>query len=63
MPTTSLDQPQKEVFTLEDLRKINGFENVSDEEGNHIVETLLCFCGLVYSLYCRENSGNKKTDF
>ncbi len=41
-------------FTIEDLKKYKGFEDVSDEEAKELIETMYKFAILAYKLYRRD---------
>ena len=49
----------KENLTVEELRTFEGFENVSDEEGKAILETIITFSDIVFSIYSKQK---KDTD-
>lgn len=46
----------KENLTVEELRTFEGFENVSDEEGTAILETIITFSDIVFSIYSKQKN-------
>ena len=46
----------KENLTVEELRTFEGFENVSDEEGAAMLETIIKFSDIVFSIYSKQKN-------
>ena len=46
----------KEDLTVDELRTFEGFENVSDEEGVAILDTIIKFSDIVVSIYSKQKN-------
>jgi uncharacterized protein YfbU (UPF0304 family) len=50
----------KENLTLDELRTFEGFENVSDEEGVAILDTIITFSDIVVSIYSKQKNNTEQ---
>lgn len=53
MHTQLIPQPGDDMLTLSELRTIPGFEQVSDEEGQALLETIYSFCAIAFSVHAK----------
>ncbi len=47
-------------LTLNELRTFEGFENVSDEEGVAILDTIIKFSDIVVSIYTKQKNNTEQ---
>lgn len=47
-------------LTLDELRTFEGFENVSDEEGVAILDTIIKFSDIVVSIYTKQKNNTEQ---
>jgi len=50
----------KENLTVDELRTFEGFENVSDEEGVAILDTIIKFSDIVVSIYSKQKNNTEQ---
>lgn len=50
----------KEDLTVDELRTFEGFENVSDEEGVAILDTIIKFSDIVVSIYSKQKNNTEQ---
>ena len=50
----------KENLTLDELRTFEGFENILDEEGVAILDTIITFSDIVVSIYSKQKNNTEQ---
>ena len=50
----------RENLTVDELRTFEGFENVSDEEGVAILDTIIRFSDIVVSIYSKQKNNTEQ---
>ncbi len=50
----------RENLTVDELRTFEGFENVSDEEGVAILDTIIKFSDIVVSIYSKQKNNTEQ---
>lgn len=50
----------RENLTVDELRTFEGFENVSDEEGVAIIDTIIKFSDIVVSIYSKQKNNTEQ---
>lgn len=51
-----LNTKKQKQLTIEELRKLNGFENINDEEAQHVIVTLEKLSILFFDLFQKNKS-------